>query len=171
MIVKQSQMTSNKLLDFPSNSPVTNNHSQQGGQKFDRFWFIHILLCRFNPIRSQLETVLDFWLVNVWTEECQLIKGRHTFGLLAITIAVRTHFVQGEPPCHLWILNLGNSKSKGRWKTVWVSSGSNYSSKYSIFHVNYWYTHNKHREIQVNCVRLDVSTHQLSWQAFMSSLN
>jgi len=30
MIVKQSQMTSNKLLDFPSNSPVaTTTHSKE----------------------------------------------------------------------------------------------------------------------------------------------
>ena len=48
------------------------------------FWFIHILSYRFNPIRSQLETVLDFWLVNVCMKECELIKGGHTFGLLAV---------------------------------------------------------------------------------------
>ena len=53
--------------------------------KCDRFWFIHILLYRFNPIRSQLETVLDFWLVSVCMKECELIKGGHTFGLLAVT--------------------------------------------------------------------------------------
>ena len=51
--------------------------------KCDRFWFIHILSYRFNRIRSQLETVLDFWLVNVCLKECHLIKGGHTFRLLA----------------------------------------------------------------------------------------
>ena len=57
---------------------------QQGAQKCDRFWFIHILSYRFYPIRSQLETVLDFCLVNVCIKECELIKGGHTFGLLAV---------------------------------------------------------------------------------------
>ena len=57
---------------------------QQRAQKCDRFWFIHILLYRFNPIRSQLKTVLDFWLVNVCMKGCDLIKGGHTFGLLAV---------------------------------------------------------------------------------------
>ena len=59
-----------------------------GAKKCDRFWFIHILSYRFNPIRSQLETVLDFWLVNVYMKECELIKGGHTFGLLAEIISV-----------------------------------------------------------------------------------
>ena len=36
----------------------------QGARKCDRFWFIHILLCRFKPISSQLKTVLDFRLVK-----------------------------------------------------------------------------------------------------------
>ena len=36
------------------------------------FWFIHILSYRFNPTRSLLETVLDFWLVNVCMKECEL---------------------------------------------------------------------------------------------------
>ena len=49
---------------------------QQWAQKGDRFWFTHILSYRFNPIRSQLETVLDFWLVNVWMKACELIKRR-----------------------------------------------------------------------------------------------
>ena len=31
----------------------------QGARKCDRFEFIHILSCRFNPVTSQLETVLD----------------------------------------------------------------------------------------------------------------
>ena len=46
--------------------------------------FIIILFtsCRFSPIRSQLETVLHFWLVNVCMKECGLIKGGHTFRLL-----------------------------------------------------------------------------------------
>ena len=57
---------------------------QQGAQKCDRFLFIHILSYKFNPIRSQLETVLDFWLVNVCMKECELIKEGHTFGLLAV---------------------------------------------------------------------------------------
>ena len=52
--------------------------------QFDRFWFIHILLCRFNPIKSQLETVLDFWLVNFCMKECELIKGGHTSGFVAV---------------------------------------------------------------------------------------
>ena len=58
---------------------------QQGAQKWDRFWFIHIVSYRFNTIRSQLETVLDFWLVNVCMKECELIKGGHTFELLAVS--------------------------------------------------------------------------------------
>ena len=58
---------------------------QQGAQKWDRFWFIHVVSYRFNTIRSQLETVLDFWLVNVCMKECELIKGGHTFELLAVS--------------------------------------------------------------------------------------
>ena len=46
--------------------------------------FSHILSHRFNPIRSQLETVLGFRLVNVCRKECELIKGGHTFRLLAL---------------------------------------------------------------------------------------
>ena len=41
--------------------------------------FVFILSCRFNPIRSQLETVLDFQLVDVCVKECELIKGRLHF--------------------------------------------------------------------------------------------
>ena len=52
---------------------------QQGAQKWDRFWFIHVVSYRFNTIRSQLETVLDFM------KECELIKGGHTFELLAVS--------------------------------------------------------------------------------------
>ena len=67
------------------NSPYHRNFLQQGAQKCDRFWFIHFLSCRINPIRNQLETVLDFWLVNVCTRDCcELIKGDHTFGLLCV---------------------------------------------------------------------------------------
>ena len=44
----------------------------------------HILSYRFHPIRSQLETVLDFWLNNVCVKECELVKGGHTFRLLAV---------------------------------------------------------------------------------------
>ena len=51
---------------------------QQGVQKCD------VLSCRFNPIRGQLKTVLDFWLVTVCMKECELIKEGHTFGLLAL---------------------------------------------------------------------------------------
>ena len=58
---------------------------QQGAQKWDRFWFIHVVSYIFNTIRSQLETVLDFWLVNVCMKECELIKGGHTFELLAVS--------------------------------------------------------------------------------------
>ena len=80
------------LFVNPKNSKKqkqNNNNSsckslQQGAQKCDRFWFIHILLCRFNPIRIHLETVLNFWLVNVCVKECELIKGDHTFKLLAV---------------------------------------------------------------------------------------
>ena len=57
---------------------------QQGAQKCDGFWFIHILSYKFNPIRSQLETVLGLWLVDVCMKECELIKIGHTFGLLAL---------------------------------------------------------------------------------------
>ena len=58
---------------------------QLGAQKWDQFWFIPIVSYRFNPIRNQLETVLDFWLVNVCMEECEVIKGGHTFELLAVS--------------------------------------------------------------------------------------
>ena len=57
---------------------------QQRAQKFGRFLFVHILSHRFHPIRSQLETVLDFWLVYVGVKECELMWG-HIFGLLAVT--------------------------------------------------------------------------------------
>ena len=59
---------------------------QQRGQKCDRFKFIHIFSYRFNPIRSQLETVLDFWLDNVCMKECELIEGGPTFGLFAVRL-------------------------------------------------------------------------------------
>ena len=36
---------------------------------------MNILSCGFNPIRSKLETVLDFWVVNVCMKEFELIKG------------------------------------------------------------------------------------------------
>ena len=58
---------------------------QQGAQKWDRFWFIYVVSYRFNTIRSQLETVLNFWLVKVCMEECELIKGGHTFELFAVS--------------------------------------------------------------------------------------
>ena len=57
---------------------------QQGAQTCDFIWFICILSCRFNPMGSQLETVLNFWLINVWMKVCELIKGGLTFGLLAV---------------------------------------------------------------------------------------
>ena len=56
---------------------------------FDLFTFFRIL--RFHPIRSQLETVLDLWLVNVCMKECELIKGGHTFGLLAVKSNSNSH--------------------------------------------------------------------------------
>ena len=44
----------------------------------------YILSYRFNPIRSQLETVLDFGLVDLCMKECvtELIKEGHFFGSL-----------------------------------------------------------------------------------------
>ena len=69
---------------------------QQGAQQCDHFWFMHILSYRFNPIRSQLETVLDFWLVNVYMEEYELINGNRTIGLLAVSIicnSIKQHFI------------------------------------------------------------------------------
>ena len=39
-------------------------------KKCDCFLFTHILLYKFNPIRNQLETVLDFWLDDVFMKEC-----------------------------------------------------------------------------------------------------
>ena len=69
---------------------------QHWAQKCDHFWFIHILSYRFNPIRSQLETVLHIWLVNVCMKECELIKGGSTIGLLAvskISNSIKQHFV------------------------------------------------------------------------------
>ena len=39
---------------------------QQGAQKCDRFWFMHILSCRFNPIRSQ-----DSHCSNKMTSSCK----------------------------------------------------------------------------------------------------
>ena len=44
--------------------------------------------CRFNPIRSQMETVLDFLLVNVCMKESELIKGCNAFGLLAVKASI-----------------------------------------------------------------------------------
>ena len=41
-----------------------------------------------NP-KNCLETVLDVWLLNVSMEECELTKGGHTFGLLAVIDRVR----------------------------------------------------------------------------------
>ena len=79
---------------------------QQGAQKWDRFWFIHVVSYRFNTIRSQLETVLDFWLVNVCMKECELIKGGHTFELLAVSseffeikllVSVKLHAIPPPP--------------------------------------------------------------------------
>ena len=64
-------------LDAANFSPYHAPNLQQGAQKSDRFWLIHILSYIFNPIRSQLETVLDFWLVNVCINKCELIKGGH----------------------------------------------------------------------------------------------
>ena len=49
-----------------------------------------ILSYRFNIIRSQLETVFDFWLVlNVCMKECDLIKGGHTFELITVIDRLR----------------------------------------------------------------------------------
>jgi len=56
----------------------------------DCFSFIHILSYRFNPVRSQLETVFDFWLVNVCMKECDLITEGHTFGILAVFIYIKS---------------------------------------------------------------------------------
>ena len=47
--------------------------------------YSHSFVHWFNPIRSQLETVLDLSLVNVCMKECELSKGGHTFGLLAVS--------------------------------------------------------------------------------------
>ena len=47
--------------------------------KCDSFWFIHILSYRFSPIRSQLETVLGFWLVNVLHERMYIFSGRQKY--------------------------------------------------------------------------------------------
>jgi len=69
--------------DFPSFNTVTVRGKEP--KSVNAFDFIHILSHRFNPIRSQLETVLDFWLVNVCMKECELIKknkGGHSFRLL-----------------------------------------------------------------------------------------
>ena len=41
--------------------------------------------CRFNPIRSQMENVLDFRLVNVCMKESELINGSYALRLLRIT--------------------------------------------------------------------------------------
>lgn len=46
----------------------------QGLLMCDRFWFLHILSYS-NPIKSQLKTVLDFWLVTVCMKEFELILG------------------------------------------------------------------------------------------------
>ena len=72
-------------------SPFVHEHTlQQGVQKCDGFWFIHILSCRFNPIRSQLETFLNFWLVNFGMTECEFITGDHAFMLLAVSTVQET---------------------------------------------------------------------------------
>ena len=65
---------------------------QQGVQKCDCFWVIHILSNRFSPIKIQLGTVLNFWLVSVCMKEWQLIKEGHIFRFLTVT---------GHP---LWVL-------------------------------------------------------------------
>ena len=40
-----------------------------------------------------METILDFWLVEVYMKECELIKGGHAFGLLAVTEKFSFSFV------------------------------------------------------------------------------
>ena len=88
---------------------------QQGAQNSDRFWFIHILSYKVNPIRNQMETVLDSWLVNVCMNECELIEGGHTFGLLAVEVTLvalaesiavgyfRANYYLKKQKCKLWL--------------------------------------------------------------------
>ena len=90
-------------------SPFVHEHTlQQGVQKCDSFWFIHILSCRFNPIRSQLETFLNFWLVNFGMTECEFITGDHAFMLLAVTTVQETWL---ELQCQVIIKNNYNNRS------------------------------------------------------------
>ena len=44
---------------------------------------------RAYDLRSQLETVLDIWLVNVCIKEYGLFKAGHTFGVLAVSLVFR----------------------------------------------------------------------------------
>ena len=48
-------------------------------------------LVQIDPIRSQLETALDFLLVNTCMEECELIKGGHTLRLLVVKTTCILH--------------------------------------------------------------------------------
>ena len=68
-----------KVLDDNKTEKVTYSKEPKS---VNAFIIILFTSCRFSPIRSQLETVLDFWLVNVCMKECELIKGDHTFRLL-----------------------------------------------------------------------------------------
>ena len=116
-------LTAIKLLSFLLNL------LKQGAQKCDRFWFIHLLFYRFNPIRSQLETVLDFWLVNVCMEECELITGGHPYGLLAVKLQVGCQKTNFFHVLNLWLHHEG--MKEGLYKTAHWHSLDN-----SIFKIN-----------------------------------
>ena len=67
MIVKQSQMTSNKLLDFPSNSPVTktiNSKEDKSATAFDLFTFFRVDLIQ-SEANWKLSSTSD-WLTSAW---------------------------------------------------------------------------------------------------------
>ena len=89
---------------------------KQRTQKCDRFWLIHILLYRFNPIRCQLETALNFWLVNLCVKECELITGGHTYGLLAVKLQVGCQKNNFFLVLNLWLYHQG--MKKGLYKTA-----------------------------------------------------
>ena len=62
---------------------IYSKEPKSGFTAFNLFTFFHTDLIQSEA--SQLETVLNFWLVNVCMKECELIEGGHTFGLLAVT--------------------------------------------------------------------------------------
>ena len=62
-----------------------NQHVTSVGQ--EKIWVPNRI--QTHDLRSQLETVLDIWLVNVCIKEYGLFKEGHTFGVLAVSLVFR----------------------------------------------------------------------------------